>query len=249
MTNEGICYQRNFIKQVVFRIDFEGPKLLIDETTVKEIGRILPSYEKKIEKQIMFELGKPNPTHNSAEAPNHIFSQNKQFFLNISEMQNSYGFETNKFSSWANFRDLVFSLFEILSPKMPNVKSKRIGLRFINQIPITNLQEIKKLFSKDISSVFSNSVKDKNLSRLFVIMDQRYPEHHFKFQYGIPNQYFPDPIVSPEFVLDFDMSSSIPYNFEEIKSRTEEFHGAIQTRFEGLITDEMRKRLGHQENE
>ena len=65
-----------------------------------------------------------------------------------------------------------------------------------------------------------------------------------RFQYGIPNQYYPNPIISPEFLLDVDTFTTSTISYNEIIERISIFHIFIQKLFEDSIADSLRQKMG-----
>lgn len=65
-----------------------------------------------------------------------------------------------------------------------------------------------------------------------------------QFQYGMYNTDFPAPIKNKLYILDIDAYTQGLLTFDDIQSRLDKFHDAIEDLFEKVITNELRKVMG-----
>ena len=245
MQFDEICYKTNYVNAVILKVDFKDFEKSIKQDNITNIIKVLPLYEKRLEKQVQINLENGDSVNKAAEAANHVFSsENRTMTLTISELQKAIWLETKKYSTWKEYFETFLRINEVLSVYLKDYSINRIGLRFINQIPFSSYAEVKKNLSKNISTLFIENSKEKEISRLFVIKDLTFEDSLFRFQFGIPNQYFPNPILVPEFVLDFDAYSVKTRKYEELNTLIENFHYQIQCEFEKAITDAFRKLMG-----
>ncbi len=245
MALEEICYKQNFIKSTIFKLEYEKLAIAIDDDIASKIMTKLPMYEKRVEKQVHLSMGIDAISSKSEVASNHVFSaMNKISSLTISELLKSITFESSKYTTWSEYKDFVESLLVTVQDVIKDEKLTRIGLRFINKIPLKEILEAKKYFQKDVNTCFLRTKDEKKLNRIFIIKEYTDDIANTRFQFGIPNQYYPSPIISPEFVIDIDIYSTRHIEYENIIMSLNDFHLKIQTLFEDSITDKLRRLMG-----
>lgn len=245
MALEEICYRQNFIKGTIFKLEYEKLAMTIDDDIASIIMTKLPMYERRAEKQVHLSMGIGPISSKSEEASNHVFSAtNKMSKLTISELLKSITFESSKYTTWNDYSNFVESLLVTVKGIIGHEKLTRIGLRFINQIPLKEISEAKKYFQKNVNSCFLYTKAERKLARIFIIKEYTDDIAQTRFQFGIPNQYYPSPIISPEFVIDIDIYATRHIEYDNIILSLNDFHLKIQELFEESITDKLRKLMG-----
>lgn len=120
----------------------------------------------------------------------------------------------------------------------------RTGLRYVNMFDNKEDIDLKENFNPMISAPFSHLINDNELNRLVTISE--YIINHeikMRIQSGILNPDYPAKIKNKNFLLDIDAFIEQPHYFNNLEKTFEDLHSEIQTKFENLITDKMRKKL------
>lgn len=247
---ENKRYKKNFLSNVVFKLDFPTLSDYGPEKTGEFQKRLKKDFQiLEEQKGIMFE---------------HKFEGTEQIEAKTTEIQKwlffnktktrifSFGFDNIivEFKEYTHFEDFLKiidmvtkSLFELF----PSIVSTRLGVRYINQI---NLEE-KHPFEWD--NLLNNSllesmnfISDKeDISRHITLIELNKEDYRLRFQYGIANSLYPSPIIRKEFILDYDcFTFESLEKTEEISGKLKEFNEVISNMFEKSIEDGLRKIMG-----
>lgn len=242
-------YKTNYLTNVIFKIDY--PKILdldIREPTAE--------FQKKIfeEFPIMSEIDRQNVKVKLKSSKVHA-TKDKEILWKFTNKKDTkavfIGSETLsiEYSDYENFNELsqdfnrVFLAFRELYPV---AIAKRVGLRYINEIKIDegHAFDLEKYINKNLCSITNQflSENDKPL-RSMHLLELKENEYNFKFQYGMFNSGYPNPIASKEFVLDYDCSIK-DVDINEIFSILQDSNKLIYKWFEKSIEDGLREKMG-----
>ena len=152
-------------------------------------------------------------------------------------------FEFKQYTGFDQFRELVKKVLNSLDLLNNSVRSKRMGLRYINQIRLDegdpfdwNGLIVDSLVPKTVYT------KDKNvLSRSLGWVDLTYDDFYVRFHYGMFNSEHPNPIARKEFVLDFDCYTKDEQDLSDVSTLLDRFHEKIKEMFECSILDDLRQ--------
>ncbi len=131
----GICYEKNFLKQVIARVDFAQPLTdLTDESllaAVKEIKGRFPIAEQKTAFKQDVQISEQQVTHSKIEFPEwnfHGADRDKSLTLSQHYLQ----IVLTKYHSETDFQqDLITPISHIIGTR-PSTLISRTGVRFIN---------------------------------------------------------------------------------------------------------------------
>ena len=152
-------------------------------------------------------------------------------------------FEFKLYTGFDQFRELVKKVLNSLDLLNNSVRSKRMGLRYINQIRLDEGDPFD-WNGLIVDSLVPNTVytKDKNvLSRSLGWVDLTYNDFYVRFHYGMFNSEHPNPIARKEFVLDFDCYTKDEQDLSEVSTLLDRFHEKIKEMFECSILDDLRQ--------
>ena len=244
-------YWKDFLKQVIVRIDFaeplaipkKGPSTKIIAALKKEYP--VPQLDVKQIKEVAITLsGQPRETFREIREWNyHSKKRNKRAVITKECML----IEFTKYNSFEVLRNDFFSFVDALYADFKEVQVKRLGLRYIDEIELKepNPTEWDKYFDKNLLCSLKIVDDPSTLVRSLHIIEQKFDdESRIRFQFGIPNPDYPAPIHRKIFLLDTDVYCSLLLTQEEIKQYIDTFHNRCIDIFERLITDEFRKKMG-----
>jgi len=246
-------YKRNFITNVVFRIDY--PKILnlsekkppskFQDTIIKRF----PQIKVNRQSEIKTEISKNSKLSISAES---IVSWS---FLNLEKtIKITIGSDNLIIGCYRykNFTEFFKTITYVLDNFMKLYNTRivnRLGLRYINQIKIGtgNPLDWDNLIAPSLFSVSKDFVKksDRNsISRSMHLLEINEEKYKLIFQYGMHNSEYPDPINRKEFILDYDCISKEEIKITEILNKAKTFNAIISKWFELSIMDGLRKEMG-----
>ena len=244
-----ICYKRNYLDKVIARIDFVNP--------MEDIGKTLPSRVGKAIRPI-FPITEPQKTvhHELIISPDdktidketqftqwmfHGMEREKTLVLNPSFIVASYF----KYDRYDTLKDEFEKIITSILLHYQDLQPSRLGLRYINTIKIGTAKPLnwKAYINAKLLSVIDFSSHPERISRAFHNLEHYFDNYNLRFQFGIHNSDYPQPIKKREFILDYDAYSNILTDPAEIIPTFDKFHSCIQIFFEQSITEKLRRHL------
>lgn len=239
-------YKKNFLSQVIFRIDFDKVDIgKLNRFYSTNIKRIFPLKSKHdvLENNIELALN-TNLVTNSQNPINvwNFLTDQKDKLLSIS---NSFLYIQYTNLSYSNSENLLELINTIVNPFLLEFKIGailRTGLRYTNEIPKQKSDWSEYINPILVSSFgFAKSV-NLELARNMAQIVSRFENSLLNFQYGIWNQDYPNKIAKQEYILDFDISSILPVYSRDIdlSDLIKKYRLEIRKLFEACISDEFR---------
>lgn len=250
---DSICYNVNFLTDVVLRIDFVSP--------IPRLGSPLPS---TVSKAILSHFPIPDPQKVVVQKFNFVPEQGiqpsqdsfttwrflgrareKQLNLSLQYLFISY----SKYTNYESLQREFVLISEALLREMPEIQISRLGLRYINQVeqPGTDPFDWEGLLERDLVALLHYSVPDSQPCRIFHNLEYSFPEHQLRFQFGLFNTDYPAAIRRRHFILDYDAFFQGPIEQAEVTGMADLFHSRIQNLFERNIEDRLREVLRGQQ--
>ena len=239
-------YKKDFLKQVIVRIDFDtqlpiaanGPEKGIYATVKKRFP--ITEEKKFIGKELL--IGPGDTKERSFEKKEwHYYGKNREKHLTITP--DIMFIEYNKYEYYEMLRDDFLSVSNALFDAYPKLQVKRLGLRYIDNIDINegNPMEWEKYLKPELNSTFAIAVNKEKISRAFHVLEFNYGEDLLRFQFGMFNPDYPATIKKKIYTLDFDMYVTKLLDKADIEQTLDRFHEKVNNFFEEVITDELRK--------
>lgn len=240
-----IKYKKNFLSEVVVRIDFLNPINKIDKELPKKVKNKILKYFEVLEpqpinvKQIDFQNEKFDDTGDAyTEWKFFSLNRDKQLTLINSSIFISYKSFSNFSFLSKEFNDISKTIFIAF----PEIQIKRQGLRYINRISFSKGDPFdwSDYINDGLLSTLNFVTETRQLTRIFHIIEYNLGSHILRFQFGIHNSDYPAPIRQKEFILDYDAFST-GIDKESMSNNLDLLHTTIQERFEDSILDGLRR--------
>lgn len=248
----SVKYRNNFLKNVTVRIDFnknlypissELPSSLKDKV-LERFGNM--QRKAAIAEQIEMKCGAEPMRRHVKE--NHWFFQGKTGDRALCIAPNFMWLDFKKYS---NYEDLKETFLEVVDaffnafPEVPDLAANRIGLRYFNNIELTDpaLTDWTEYLNSGLLSIFSVADDRRAIARAFHNLEMNYGDMNLTFLYGMYNFDYPAPIKQKTFTLDFDGYVARPRTREEVAATLDALHDKISMYFEKSITDAFREML------
>lgn len=240
-------YQRNYLKQVIARIDFLSPLASLKEDLPREIGDIskeffpIPEPKEVTGQEVLFG---PQPDQVERKQTHltewHFFGKEREKHLLITQ---EYLFvEFTNYTSFELFSDHFMSVVDALFSAFGDLQIKRMGLRYINNIELSGSNKFswQPYLNRNLLSIFKAAPDQSKISRAFHSLDLNLSDFTLRFQYGMHNPDYPAPIRRKVFVLDYDAYTTGILSKDEVHGNLPIFHDQIEKLFENSITDKLR---------
>lgn len=239
-------YKKNFLEQVIVRIDFANPiedvRERLDPNINLNILKNFPLSEPKkiVTGEIKIKIDDKNDTINNIEKQKF---QDWNYFGKNREKELHFNMETLNitYRKYQRFSEIKNDFLNICKPMFSHFNSfaiKRLGLRYVNKIILNepNSTNWEGYFDENLISVFNIPEKKYSISRAFSVLEVNEGDTHLTFHYGMYNSDYPAPIHKKEFILDYDASySNLIQNFNDLEIHLKKCKSVIDNQFEKSV--------------
>lgn len=248
--SRDIHYRKNYLSEVIARVDFASPILEVKEKLPKNITsealKNFPIQEprKIIAQELRFsarEFG--GKQSESMEWTFHGRKREKKLVIN----PNAVFVQYFQFDRYETFKDEFLSVISPFLESFSDAQLSRIGLRYINNFEFNEAEPLNwesYINSRLLGNLNFFEVHEKaQLSRMFNVLDVNTGDFNLRIQFGMINPDHPAPIRKKEFTLDFDAFYQGAQEGRELTEKLNQFHTKIQDMFERSITDTLREKM------
>lgn len=251
-------YDVNFITNAIFRVDI--PKIDMNnsdppEELRKELEQKFPIYHQIKKSNFGVKVEDKNQVTTQLSEKILWEFKSKRDHNKFNKVVISPDYISLEYEDYKTFKDFfkdIKFVFNILFEHYPIENVNRIGLRYINEISLDsgNPFDWNNLIDKSLFAVpekFSKSSED--ILRSMQVLDIEEDDYLLRFQFGLYNSEYPNPIARKEFVLDYDCFIKGEIEQYEIFKHAERCNKVISKWFEKSIEDGLREIMGVQKNE
>lgn len=244
-------YKRNFLKDVIFRIDFVNPINVNDfvKDNLSELKKLYPLYSPLKLKKNNIKVNLDDKKGGTVEREE--IEQTNQIFFNsnrTSKMEISSKTLVINYKVYNNFDPLYKDIEHVLNLmiKSSNIVVGRTGLRYINIFENNDFSSIEwKKYIKE-SMLFCEDWGGNNVLQHMSVANLKKEECLLKIQYGLFNGEMPNDRVKESYILDIDASSYQMCDLEVVKSQIKDWNEYIREIFEYSITEQMKEVLNNE---
>lgn len=249
MKLDEICYKHTPIKSVIVRIDFLESVPKLNDSLPTEILDVIrnsfPTTERRdlLARELQISDGKMTTNISNKKVWNfHTSEKSASLFIT----EDSFVIKVKDYISFEKIHEVLKEIKEIFFNYYANLRSKRLGLRYVNEINLKGNNPIdwKGYLNQDLIAIFKVSKHPEKIIRAFHNLEVRYDDIILKFQYGMHNQDYPAIIKKKTFILDLDAFHSGVLTQNEIDQYLTKQHSIIQTQFENSITEKLKRKFG-----
>lgn len=244
----GIRYSRNFLTEVIVRIDFlmplEGITSKLPPSLMKGSKKRFPLAEpqQKVEQEFQISIASNEAkSSRSSEISEWIFySTDRKKVLKIAPQTLLISYKD--YASYNQLREDFDDILGLFFTAYVDAQPHRLGLRYVNSIGFSEGHPLEwnGLLNSRLLGLFDFVPKSENLSRLFHVIEFNDSQSNLRFQFGMPNPDYPAIIRQKLFILDFDAYYQGLIEKEELADQLDRSHIKIQELFELSITDNLR---------
>lgn len=243
-------YKKNFLKQVLLKVDFQSPLESYDKGINPKVEEAVQgTFPIRIEQVVKQQAVAFSPTNQPAVSQVDqtiwtYYAKKKHKHVRIEPTD--FYIQYDKYLSFATLKKDFKLVFKSLMQYYQKMDITRIGLRYIDEIEIKegDVFDWKKYLNPKLFSILSMpSPKERNLiSRAFSSLEFNYGDHNLTLKYGMHNPDYPSPIKKKVFVLDSDAYKRDIIPDSEVYNVIEQLHKRISDLFEKkLIKNDLRE--------
>ena len=249
-TPEKIQYKKNFLTDVIFRVDF--PIILdIAENTPKEFQNKIMNDFPTLEpiQQFGVRIEKKDLDINTFPANKttwRFLSSNKNYLI---ELDSEFlAVVCKKYDNFTDFKKTVFKILKSFVHLYPKLVINRLGLRYINQIQLEEADFFiwQSYLNKSLITNLDFFENKNDLRRAMQVYEITLEDEvNINFKCGIFNSSFPAPINKKEFTLDYDCYTRTQLPSDQVIDKLTKFNEIIGKYFERSITNKLREVLNN----
>jgi uncharacterized protein (TIGR04255 family) len=243
-----ICYRKNFLEEVIARVDFLSPLQGVETSLPQRLTEIalngfpIPDPQDAYESQV--EMG-PQGVSTKRETKFKSWQFHGKDRTKILVIQpGSVVVQHKAYENYEVVKAEFATILDRVSELFPDVQSSRVGLRYVNVIKLAEQDPTNwsAYIAPQLLSLFAFPPEADRpaLSRVFHNVELAFDTFNLTCRLGMHNPDYPARIRQKVFVLDLDAYSQTVVHTREVGSLLDDFHSAIQRYFEHSITDKLR---------
>jgi uncharacterized protein (TIGR04255 family) len=196
---------KNALELFVLRFDLPNDSKIDFQILINEISHKFDRIEKRSQMNFQIKVTPEKPEFNTIESfDNVLINEQNRFSMTFSNNQKAFWFETKNYVDRTTYSDVIYLLMDSAKSHTLDLKSKRIGMRFINNFNCPNVKNISKIFNREFANTVAKRANHENLSRVICQEEYNYDINKVRIQYGIPNKFYPGVIRNYDLLLDID---------------------------------------------
>lgn len=246
---KAICYERNFLKEVVARIDLAAPVEGLEATLPDKLNDValanFPLREPRHAVARELQISAKAVEEKRSEFTEWVFhGRLREKTLSIAP---EWVYVSHKqYDRYEQFRDEFLDVASAFVVEFPAAGYNRLGLRYINQfeLPDGDPTDWSGYLNDSMLPLFGLAGRPAQLTRAMHYTEFAEGDHQVRLQYGMHNPDFPAPVRRKLFVVDIDAFRSGLFQHGELATLLNTFHQTAQEVFEDAITAKMREVLG-----
>lgn len=245
-------YRTNYLKNVIFRIDFARP-LVRSKKSVDDFHDFVKGVfpRKDIVKhtllhaQILTQKDGNKFTQSQQNVTDYRFSDENQEKILMLEPSSDINLTFSIYKNSKELKEIISLIIDALIKVYGDIGIKRTGLRYINDIalPEGNTFDWTPFINRSLISSLDFLSEKSDLSRVLGIIELNRENHKVLFQYGMYNPEYPNSIAQKVFVLDYDCNTEEALNASDINGMVEILQKDEETLFERSIEDGLREKM------
>jgi uncharacterized protein (TIGR04255 family) len=242
-----ICYQKNYLSEVIIRLDFSVPILEISKKLNIELNnkimRLFPISEPHQALEQELQISPATVKQNKKEFIEWVF-YDKERSNSIKIIPTSIILLVKRYTTFESLLSDFLCITEEFNRIYP-FSGRRLGLRYINDIELREKAPFvwSDYLNPKMLCLFNFVDQNQYTSRIFHNIEFTFDSMRLRYQFGMHNPDYPSPIRKKEFILDLDAFNESLIEFNDISNSLQMFHGKIQEMFELSITDKLRERM------
>jgi uncharacterized protein (TIGR04255 family) len=252
-TLKYIEYKSNFLKNVIFRLDFSKLNELENNIEPKLTSAISAKYHAPIQNTIKeLEVSfSPDGAKTVKEKTSRVWQYTQKDCSNktVSLQKNAFIFEcrNSEYKNFITFKNDIEFIFSKFLDNYAVSQFTRMGLRYINEIFIPEKSPLNwdgfinpNLCKAIEAGITSEFLPVRSMHQLQVKND----EITIMFNYGIFNRDYPNPIAKPELILDYDYYIDSLLDKNEVLDKLTDLNSLSKQMFESSIEGKLREKMG-----
>ncbi|HLA78146.1 MAG TPA: TIGR04255 family protein [Vicinamibacteria bacterium] len=243
----GTCYRRNFLKEVIARVDFLSPLPGVEAALPPRLTEVavgaFPIPEPREAVQRAVEIG-PQGVQSSEERFKEWLFHGKERTKTLTIGRQVVLVQHRTYQTYELVKAEFLAVLDRVAELFPGAQPSRVGLRYVNTIELTeaNPADWSAYLAPQLLALFQFPPEADRpaLSRVFHNLELALETFNLRYRFGMHNPDYPARIRQKVFVLDLDAYTQSAVDKRDIGPLLDDFHATIQSHFEQSITDTLR---------
>ena len=251
-------YERDFLTQVVARADFVTGTAPMAAQAPESVLAVLSGWPERsvigrTRTEVRVQKAPQGPVRDTRTInfPEHNFwTEGREQHAGVCS---EYVFLSQRqYGGYDSLRDGFLELLDAMVLAFPNLRIRRLGMRYINEIKLPEADAGPGL-GADFWEHYVNplllgglrfAANDGAMARHMCTTELNYGSDRATIRYGIFNGEYPKPNRRREFVLDVDTYCQQLLAPAAVPAKLDDYHAAACQVFEAAVTDALRARMG-----
>lgn len=210
---ENKMLMNNGIKKFILRFDIKSinkQKYNFKEI-VNGVSPLFDRVETRNHTNYLLDLQSNEP--NIAKEEHQIYvlvDETKNQLLTFFSLEQAIVFETNYYKNKDTYQGRITEILNILFRIFPDIRFKRIGMRFINYFECKDLPAIKKIVNLNIYKIINQITSKPDINRALSQEEYNFGNSKLRLIYGIINKFYPSVITNFDLTIDIDSFDDSP---------------------------------------
>jgi uncharacterized protein (TIGR04255 family) len=244
----GIFYGKNFVKEVVARVDFLNPlpgvDIALPVPLTEEAIRTFPIAEPREAVRRQMQFG-PEGVTSSEEKIKEWNFHGKERTKHLTIGGQAVLVQHTVYETFDVVKAEFVGILGRVAELFEGIQAQRVGLRYINAIdlPEPNPTDWSAYLAPQLLSLFAFPPEPERfaLSRLFHNLELSFETFNLRYRFGMHNPDYPARIRQKVFTLDLDAYTHSVIDMRGAARLFDDFHLKIQQYFELSITENLRR--------
>ena len=244
---DTICYKKNFLKEVIARVDLLNPLPGVDVALPGAVSEVavdsfpIPEPREAVQREVQIgPAGVAATEERFKEWRFHGKDRTKTLTIGRQVVLVQY----TSYQTYEVVKGEFIRILDRIGELFQGVQTQRVGLRYVNEIELAeaNPTDWSAYLAPALLSLFQfpPEAERKALSRVFHNIELASDAFNLRYRLGMHNPDYPARIRQKVFVLDLDAYTQSAVNVREVAPLIDDFHATIQRYFEQSITAQLR---------
>jgi len=241
-------YLKNTLTTVIFRVDFSNSINVEDASLNKECISLYPVAQEETVSEnavqtTVNEKGEMIIERSTNKYVNKKYS-NRLLSRSITVSPQAVIIEVKDYSSYNEISKTFITVFDAIRNSNPDVEISRIGMRYINEIDVTNYKKTARknyvksqLFESPFDGILEKAAQARTQHLVELVID----DYRVRCVTGLFNPDYPAAIKRNVITLDYDAFIQGGMSSEEVHSYLDKFHSSIVSLYEASILSKQRE--------
>lgn len=246
---EGVIYKKNFLKQVIARVDLLSPLRGVEGSLPSSLGDAakqafpIPEPRDAIKRQV--KLGPEAAITQLEERFKEWRFHGRERTKLLTISKDAVFVEHTAYERYELVKEEFVRIIDRVRELYPDTQVSRLGLRYINVIELNEPHptDWSGYIAAPLLYVFQFPPGNDQsaFARVLHNLELAFDSFNLRYQFGMHNPDYPARIRQKAFVLDLDAYTQTAADLRDVGPFLDQFHGTIQGYFEHSITEGLRR--------